>query len=137
MRQLLIVSLVALSFFATGCTARQHPATGAGIAATGEASYYAARFQGRPTASGEPFDNGRLTAAHRTLPFDTKVRVTNLANGRSVVVRVNDRGPFARGRIIDLSQAAARRLDMLRAGVTRVRVEPVGATGRGTVASAG
>ena len=98
-------------------------------ATTGQASYYADKFQGRPTANGERFDNGKLTAAHRTLPFGTKVRVTNLNNGRSVVVRVNDRGPFVRGRIIDLSQAAARRIDMVRAGVVPVRVEPVGAAG--------
>ena len=95
-------------------------------AAVGQASYYGSKFHGRPTASGERFDNGKLTAAHRTLPFGTKVRVTNLDNGRSVVVRVNDRGPFVRGRIIDLSQAAARRIDMDRAGVARVRLQPAG-----------
>jgi rare lipoprotein A len=99
-------------------------------ASVGEASYYASKFHGRPTANGERFDNGKLTAAHRTLAFGTKVRVTNLTNGRSVVVRVNDRGPFVRGRIIDLSQAAARRIDMVRAGVVRVKIEPLGTPGR-------
>ena len=97
----------------------------AGTPLVGLASYYADKFHGRSTASGERFDNGRLTAAHRTLPFGTKVRVTNLENGRSVTVRVNDRGPFVKGRIIDLSLAAARRIYMVRAGVVRVRVEPV------------
>ena len=114
----------------TGCASHSNraPASrrpGAG-ASEGVASYYAAKFQGRPTANGERFDNGKLTAAHRTLPFGTRVRVTNLDNGRSVTVLVNDRGPFVKGRIIDLSFAAARRIDMVRAGVARVRVEPVG-----------
>lgn len=89
------------------------------------ASYYADKFQGRPTASGERFDNGKLTAAHRALPFGSRVRVTNLTNGRSVTVRINDRGPFIKGRVIDLSLAAARRIDMVRAGVVAVRVELV------------
>lgn len=122
----------------TGCASRRpaagrRPDVGPPV---GIASYYAARFQGRPTASGERFDNGRLTAAHRTLPFGTRVRVTNLDNGRSVTVRVNDRGPFVKGRIIDLSVAAAKRLDMLRAGVARVRVEPVGGPAGRAVAGA-
>jgi rare lipoprotein A len=135
MRTAPLALLVTLALFATGCASRHAPAaqrraTSSAGPATGEASYYAARFQGRPTASGERFDNGQLTAAHRTLPFGTKVRVTNLSNGRSVVVRVNDRGPYARGRIIDLSQAAARRIDMVRAGVARVRVEPLGSGNR-------
>ena len=108
MRTPFLALLVALAFFAIGCASRHAPAAARGAPpsaapATGEASYYAARFQGRPTASGERFDNNQLTAAHRTLPFGTKVRVTNLSNVRSVVVRVNDRGPYARGRIIDLS----------------------------------
>lgn len=82
----------------------------------GSASYYAARFEGRRTASGERFDNDDLTAAHRTLPFGTLVRVTNPANGRSVVVRINDRGPFTRGRLIDVSRAAAEELGMVARG---------------------
>jgi rare lipoprotein A len=91
--------------------------------ATGEASWYGARFQGRPTASGEPFDLDAYTAAHRTLPFGTYCRVTNRRNGRQVVVRINDRGPWRRGRIIDLSRAAAAALDMIRAGHVPVLVE--------------
>jgi len=82
----------------------------------GTASYYAARFDGRRTASGERFDNGAMTAAHRTLPFGTLVRVTNLANGRSVIVRINDRGPFSAGRMIDVSRAAASELGLVARG---------------------
>lgn len=82
----------------------------------GSASYYAAKFDGRRTASGERFDNGAMTAAHRTLPFGTLVRVTNVANGRSVIVRINDRGPFTRGRMIDVSRAAASELGLVARG---------------------
>jgi rare lipoprotein A len=82
----------------------------------GSASYYAAKFDGRRTASGERFDNAAMTAAHRTLPFGTLVRVTNLANGRSVVVRINDRGPFSAGRMIDVSRAAASELGLIARG---------------------
>ncbi|MFN3770418.1 MAG: septal ring lytic transglycosylase RlpA family protein [Ectopseudomonas guguanensis] len=96
---------------------------GSGSSETGKASYYAQAHHGKRTASGERFDQNALTAAHRTLPFGTRVRVTNLNNERSVVVRINDRGPFVHGRVIDVSRAAAVRLDMLRAGVVPVRVE--------------
>ncbi len=89
----------------------------------GLASWYGGRFQGRLTASGERFDQNEMTAAHRTLRFGTKVRVTNRKNGRSVVVRINDRGPYGKGRIIDLSRAAARAIDMIRAGVVPVSLE--------------
>ncbi len=89
----------------------------------GGASWYGPGFHGRLTANGETFNSNHLTAAHRTLPFGTKLRVTNLNNGRSVVVRVNDRGPFIKGRIIDLSAAAARRIKMIDSGVASVRVE--------------
>lgn len=91
--------------------------------AEGKASYYGRAHHGNKTASGERFDQNALTAAHRTLPFGTMVRVTNLDNGQSVVVRINDRGPFARGRIIDVSRKAAEALDMIRSGVVPVRVE--------------
>jgi rare lipoprotein A len=89
----------------------------------GRASYYSDRLEGRPTASGEPYRGGGLTAAHRTLPFGSRLRVTNLANGRSVVVRVNDRGPSAGTRVLDLSRTAAGRLGMLAQGHARVRLE--------------
>ena len=91
----------------------------------GLASWYGPGFAGRRTSSGEVFDPGQLTAAHRTLPFGTVVRVVNLDNGRAVQVRINDRGPFKPGRVIDLSRAAAEQLDMVRAGVAPVRVEPL------------
>jgi rare lipoprotein A len=89
----------------------------------GMASWYGPGFHGRRSASGERFDQYAMTAAHRTLPFGTVVRVTNLNNGQSIVVRINDRGPFSRGRIIDLSAAAARKLGMMGSGVAPVQVE--------------
>ena len=92
----------------------------------GVASWYGPGFYGRQTASGAVYTGAGLTAAHRSLPFGTRVRVTNLENGRRVVVVVDDRGPYARGRVIDLSPAAARRLGMLHDGLARVRVEVVG-----------
>jgi rare lipoprotein A len=90
---------------------------------SGMASFYGSKFQGRKTASGEKFNNGAMTAAHRTAPFGSRMKVTNVANGRSVVVRVNDRGPFVRGRVIDVSRAAANQLGFVGRGVTRVRVD--------------
>ncbi|RXZ66463.1 septal ring lytic transglycosylase RlpA family protein [Pelagerythrobacter rhizovicinus] len=89
----------------------------------GIASYYGRRFHGRPTASGERFDMNGLTAAHRTLPFGSKVRVTNPRTGKSVVVRINDRGPFSGKRTIDLSRAAAEEIGLIRAGHGRVELE--------------
>ena len=99
--------------------------TGHDYRAEGKASYYGAKHHGRRTASGERFNQHALTAAHRTLPFGTRVKVTNLNNDRTVVVLINDRGPHTRGRIIDLSRKAAERLGMLRAGVAPVRVESI------------
>ena len=93
---------------------------------TGLASWYGAQFNGRPTATGERFDIHALTAAHKTLPLPGLVEVTNLANGKRIVVRVNDRGPFAEGRIIDLSRGAAEALDLLQRGVGEVRVRYLG-----------
>lgn len=89
----------------------------------GVASYYGPGFTNRPTANGERFDPRAMTAAHRTLPFGTRVRVTNLENGRQVVVRINDRGPYRKGRVLDLSRAAARKLGFVDDGVAHVRVE--------------
>lgn len=88
----------------------------------GMASYYGNELAGNRTANGERFDPGQLTAAHRTLPFGSMVRVTNVLNGDSVVVRINDRGPFAHGRVIDVSQAAAREIGMHRSGTARVKL---------------
>ncbi|MCB0496688.1 MAG: septal ring lytic transglycosylase RlpA family protein [Cyclobacteriaceae bacterium] len=92
---------------------------------TGIASYYADKFVGRTTANGEKYSHHKLTAAHKTLPFGTKVRVTNLENGKKVIVRINDRGPFVKGRIIDLSKSAARKLDFIEKGLAKVSVEVV------------
>ena len=89
----------------------------------GLASWYGPGFVGRRTANGEIFTSAELTAAHKTLPFNTRVRVTRLDNSRSVVVRINDRGPFKPGRVIDLSRVAALELDLIRSGVARVRLE--------------
>lgn len=93
------------------------------FAQVGLASWYGGRSHGRRTASGQPFDSTAFTAAHRTLPFGTVVRVTNLETGKVVKVRVNDRGPFARRRIVDLSAAAGRLLDIRKHGVVPVRLE--------------
>ncbi len=90
---------------------------------TGVASWYGPKFHGKLTASGEVFNQEKFTAAHQTLPWGSRVKVTNLANGKSVDVRINDRGPFGKGRIIDLSRAAARALGMVGQGITTVRVE--------------
>jgi rare lipoprotein A len=98
----------------------------AGYYATGMASWYGQKFHGRLTSSGEPYDMFQLTAAHRSLPIPTYVRVTNLDNGKASVVRVNDRGPFHSDRIIDLSYAAAVKLDFHDRGTARVRVEVMG-----------
>ena len=99
------------------------PAGRALAAEKGIASYYADSLHGNPTASGEPYDKNALTAAHRTLDFDTMVKVTNLDNGSSVVLRINDRGPHVKKRIIDVSGAAADALGLKQSGTAEVRVE--------------
>lgn len=105
----------------------------------GEASWYGPGFHGKQTANGETYNQNDLTAAHRTLPFDTRVRVLNMTNGKHVDVRINDRGPYARGRIIDLSKEAARKIDMLDSGIAPVRLilissnEPIRTRGPGNI----
>lgn len=99
---------------------------------TGMASWYGERFHGRQTASGELYDMYAMTAAHKTLPFGTMVRVTDIETRKTVIVRITDRGPFTKGRVIDLSYAAAGELDMIQAGVVRVRVDIVQWAGSGT-----
>jgi len=94
----------------------------------GTASYYGRELAGNRTASGERFNPNGLTAAHRTLPLGTRLRVTNVANGRSVIVRVNDRGPFVGRRVIDVSLGAAREINMVRSGTAQVRLELVPTT---------
>lgn len=88
----------------------------------GVASYYGDKFQGRKTASGETFKQNKLTAASRTIPFNTWVKIKNLKNKRTVKVRINDRGPFVKGRIIDVSKKAARKLGMIQDGITDVKI---------------
>jgi len=95
---------------------------------TGKASYYANTFQGKKTASGEKYDQHKYTAAHRTLPFGTQLKVTNLTNGKTVVVVVNDRGPYSKDRLIDLSLIAAKTIDMVQCGIAQVQIEEVSST---------
>lgn len=92
-----------------------------GTSFTGQASYYGPKFHGRMTASGEAFNMYEYTAAHRTLPFGTILKVTNLSNGKSVTVKVNDRGPFKKNRVLDLSYSAAKKIGMLQSGTARVK----------------
>lgn len=92
---------------------------------TGVASFYADKFNGRKTASGERFSQKKMTCAHRTLPFGTKLKVTNTTNGKSIIVTVNDRGPYIKGRVLDLSLCAAKELDFVRAGKTQVMFETI------------
>jgi rare lipoprotein A len=119
-------ALAAAAVLASGCSLlRREAPVPPPAGQVGLASWYGGSFHGRRTASGERFDQEALTAAHRSLPLGTRARVTNLENGRSVIITVTDRGPFVRGRIIDLSRGAARRLGILRAGKARVRVTPI------------
>jgi rare lipoprotein A len=104
-------------------TAKKVPAVQAKLPQTGEASWYGSQHQGKQTASGTKYDQAALTAAHPSLPFGSKIKVTNLANGKSVEVEITDRGPFAENRIIDLSQAAAKALEMIDSGTATVRLE--------------
>lgn len=115
-----MLRLFLLLFFSTNITLSAQTFT-----QTGEASYYANTFNGRLTASGSVFSNDKLTAAHKELPFGTKVKVTNISNHKSVTVTITDRGPFIKGRIIDLSQKAANKLGFLNQGATRVQIEVI------------
>ncbi len=124
--------VVGVSAALAGCAHRKHnkvvvlpPAVGSGYVETGLASWYGHPYHGRPAADGEIYDMEKLTAAHRTLPFNTWVRVENLNNRKTVEVRIIDRGPFVDGRIIDLSHAAARQIDMIGPGTAMVRMEVV------------
>ncbi|MDI6850807.1 MAG: septal ring lytic transglycosylase RlpA family protein [bacterium] len=114
--------LILILLLASGCAPRK---TSREYVQIGYASYYGKEFRGRKTASGEKYDPKKLTAAHPTLPFNTYVKVTNLENGKSVIVRINDRGPFKKGRIIDLSEKAAELLDMKIKGVVLIKLEVV------------
>jgi rare lipoprotein A len=119
----LALALAAGQVHAERDSARDETRRPAAFEQVGVASWYGPGFHGRPTASGEIFDQNELTAAHRNLPLGSEVRVTNLENGRSITVEINDRGPYVKGRVIDLSRAAARRLDLIEDGVAKVRIE--------------
>ena len=132
MRKLIIgctvAALTLLSASSEGTPTGVNPLKEPSIAITrefGVASWYGAEFQGLPTASGPPFDMNALTCAHRELPLGTRIRVTDLLNLRSVVLKVNDRGPYVDGRLLDVSRAAARRLGFLGAGLAPVRIDVV------------
>jgi len=114
--KLLSISFLALSLAACG-------GSKSAFTQSGQGSYYADKFDGRPTASGVPYRPGQLTAAHNTLPFGTRIKVTNTRNGHSVKVVVNDRGPHAKGRIVDVSKRAARKLDIVDAGVAPMQLK--------------
>ena len=129
MRATLHATALAVAAFATACATAPGPApmssVSRGWVEEGEASWYGPGFDGNRTASGEIYDMEAMTAAHRELPFGSWVRVRNLDNGLETRVRINDRGPFARGRILDLSRAAARELEMIGSGTARVRLEVI------------
>ena len=117
-----LATVVSLSLgLAAVSNARAHKAPA--FEQVGTASWYGPRFHGKKTANGEVFNQNKLTAAHRTLPLGTTVEVTNVTNGKSVAVKITDRGPYANGRVIDLSRAAAIRLGMKEAGLTGVQIE--------------
>jgi rare lipoprotein A len=117
----LILSLLAADVFASAALSVYK--------SSAVASYYADKYHGRKTSNGEVFNMYDLTAAHKTLPFNTKVKVTNLSNGKSVIVRINDRGPFVKGREIDLSKAAAVKIGMIKSGTAKVSLEIIGDSG--------
>ena len=120
--KLMRILYIMLVFVLTGLTLQAQDFT-----QSGKASYYADKFEGRTTANGEKYRHSKLTGAHRTLQFGTKVKVTNTANQKSVIVIINDRGPFVEGRIIDLSKSAAQKLDFVHEGLTDVTIEIVDA----------
>jgi rare lipoprotein A len=124
MRRLCAVAAIIILITLCGCSVKS-PAISHGPdgSVRGVASWYGPGYQGRTTANGEKFNMNAMTAAHKKLPFGTRVRVTNLANGKKVVVRINDRGPFIKGRIIDLSREGARRLGFMKAGLAEVKLE--------------
>ncbi|HPO07741.1 MAG TPA: septal ring lytic transglycosylase RlpA family protein [bacterium] len=112
-----------LALFLVSCASGTKRVAGTKYPQYGIASWYGEQYNGRQTASGERFNMNAMTAAHRTLPFGSRVRVTNLENGRTEKLRINDRGPFIRGRVIDVSYRAAQRLGFTRQGLTKVRID--------------
>lgn len=126
LREWMLATAVGILIIATVTAGLPSASSADVVAQRGLASWYGPKFHGRKTASGETFDQFALTAAHRKLPLGTVVMVTNLANGKKVEVEINDRGPHARGRIIDLSRAAAGKLGFLNAGTAQVRIDVIG-----------
>ncbi|RIJ37529.1 septal ring lytic transglycosylase RlpA family protein [Pontibacter oryzae] len=122
-RKCFIFSLIIFLFVGISQPIFAHNNSGKAKTQKGEASWYGSRYHGRKTSSGERYNKNDMTAAHKTLPFGTKVKVTNLDNNESVIVRINDRGPFVGDRIIDVSEAAARKLEFHAQGVGNVRIE--------------
>ncbi len=124
MMKKIISILLLLVVLGGSCHRKRVPSSSVEVSGseTGMASFYAESYNGKKTANGETYRSSALTAAHKTLPFGTKVKVTNLSNGKTVKVRVNDRGPFVAGRIIDLTRAAAKKIDMVNAGVVKVKI---------------
>ena len=121
------VIVLTISMILIGCTTApsSSPSELVGYKERGQASFYAMKYQFRQTANGERFNQYAQTAAHKTLPFNTRVRVTNLNNGKSVVVRINDRGPFIEGRIIDLSRSAFSAIGDIDSGLLNVEIEVI------------
>jgi rare lipoprotein A len=126
-RGALVAALASCALVVGACSHAPRPSGAIESSETGQASYYGDEFEGRRTASGERYELDHLTAAHRTLPFGTRVRVTNLENDKDVEVVINDRGPHKKGRIVDLSRRAAHEIDMIKAGVARVRLDVLAA----------
>ncbi|QDK44439.1 septal ring lytic transglycosylase RlpA family lipoprotein [Bdellovibrio sp. ZAP7] len=122
----LYIPLLILGFGLPSCASALHT----GSTAKGKASWYGESHQGNRTASGEKFDLNQLTAAHRTLPMGSMVKVTSLSTGKSVTVRINDRGPFTKGRILDVSQAAAQKLGFIQKGTDHIKMEVVSIPGQ-------
>jgi rare lipoprotein A len=123
MRQKLLPVIILLALLSPSCHLKSMPGSSdVSGSETGMASFYSENYNGKKTANGEVYSSSDYTAAHKKLPFGTKVKVTNLSNGKTVKVRVNDRGPYVSGRIIDLTRAAARKLDMVSVGVTKVKI---------------
>ena len=117
--------LILLTFQACSAIPAKKGSGWTGYTESGKACYYAMKFHLKKTASGELYDNAKKTAAHRTLPFGTKIRVTNIKNNRSVVVKINDRGPFVKGRIVDLSGSAFSSIANLDVGIIEVKIEVI------------
>ncbi|MFW6005924.1 MAG: septal ring lytic transglycosylase RlpA family protein [Candidatus Bipolaricaulota bacterium] len=117
--------LLGVSLIAAGIIIGLTSSPGEDYYQTGTASWYGPNFQGNPTANGEVFDMNELTAAHKSLPFNTKVKVVDLSSGNEIVVRINDRGPFVKGRIIDLSRRAAEKLGIIDSGTAKVGLKIV------------